>query len=76
MKNKKPVYPFVGWPIINIVSKVTPTYVRKTERGMANLRLWQLTWLAQLVYHARDARREQSMRIVVILINATPCQMT
>ena len=40
-KKKKPGFPFFGWLMINIASK-NHTQTRKIERGMANLRLWQL----------------------------------
>ena len=39
-KIKKTGFQFVGWCIINIVSK-NHTHIREIERGMANLPLWQ-----------------------------------
>ena len=40
-KTKKGGFQFVGWCMVNIVSK-NHTQIRKVERGMANLPLWQL----------------------------------
>ena len=49
-------FQFVGWCMINIVSK-NHTQVRNIERGMANLPLsLAVTWPAQLVAPRRNSR--------------------
>ena len=47
-KINKTGFRFVGWCMMNIVSE-SHTQIRKIERGMANLHLLAVTWLAQLV---------------------------
>ena len=54
-KINKAGFQFVGWCMMNIVSK-NYTQIRITERGMANLHLWQLLgWPSS--YGFRDRQR-------------------
>ena len=55
-QDERPGFPFVGWSMINLVSK-NRTQVRNIERGMANLRPWQiLGWPSSYIVCCRCTR--------------------